>query len=207
MIGWILAVVLLILFLRLKVGVRFYWDSQSSVLKIRIGFLRFALSTEAKKKKKPKKEKKPAAKNKAVTESKPKKKGLSPSLKSWLKALLECRMELLALIGKVLKSPTLDLLRLHISAGGSDAEACAMTYGKICAGLGAGLPVLCNTFRVKKQDIQVGCCYELSKTQIMAEVEATVMIYEVFAIIGTVLKLLVTIYITKKRNDKAVQTI
>ncbi len=119
-------------------------------------------------------------------------------------ALLERRSELLSLIGKVLKSPTLDLLRLHIAVGGSDSE---MTYGKICAGMGAGLPVLYNTFRVKKDDIRVTCRYDLPKVVIMAEIEATIRICEVFALIGMVIGLLVKIYLTKKRNDKAVRTV
>ena len=108
------------------------------------------------------------------------------------------------MIGKVLTSPTLDILRLHIAVGGGDPE---MTYGKICAGMGAGLPLLYNTFRVKKDDIQVVCRYDLSKVVIMAEVEATIRIGEVFALVGTVIGLLVKIYLTKKRNDKAVRTV
>lgn len=216
MIGWIIAIALLALFLWMKVGIRFRWDSQSSLLIIRVGFLRFSLSTEERKKdgkKKPKKEN--AAKGKRSDRTQPaadnkkseKKKGLSPSLKSWIKAVLECWRDLVALIGKVLKSPTLDLIRLHIAVGGSDPEACAMMYGKICAGLGAGMPVLSNIFWVKKQDIDVACRFDLPKMEIMAEVEATVMIYEVFALIGTVLGLLVKIFFTKKRNDKAVQAV
>ena len=211
MIGWLVALVLLALFLFLKVGVRFLWNSDTSILKIRVGFLRFSLATGEKKKKKPKKKKtenRPTAQvtGQAPSEGKAKqqKKPMSPALKSWIRAVLERRGELLALIGKVLKSPTLDLLRLHIAAGGDDAE---LQYGKICAGLGAGLPVLYNIFRVKKDEIQVICRYDLPKMEIMAEVEATIMIYEVFAIIGAVIGLLIKIYLTKKRNDKAVRTV
>lgn len=210
MIGWIVAFILVALFLFLKVGVRFRWDNDSSVLKIRIGFVRFSLSTDQKKQKKKKDQKPKKAKeiqqnvDSPAPMQKKQKKTMSPTLKSWIRALIDCRGELLALIGKVLTSPTLDLLRLHIDVGGNDAE---MQYGKICAGLGAGLPVLYHTFRVKKDDIRVSCRYDIPKIQIMAEVEATVMIYEIFTIIGTVIGLLVKLYLTKKRNDKAVRRI
>ena len=209
MIGWLIALVVFLLLLLLKVGVRILWDSESLLLKIRVGLLRFSLSSEEKSKKKKTKKKKQEKKPEQTAQpqgvkQKKEQKGMSPSLKSWLIALLERRGELLSMIGKVLTSPTLDILRLHIAVGGGDPE---MTYGKICAGMGAGLPLLYNTFRVKKDDIQVVCRYDLSKVVIMAEVEATIRIGEVFALVGTVIGLLVKIYLTKKRNDKAVRTV
>ena len=209
MIGWLIALVVFLLLLLLKVGVRILWDSESLLLKIRVGLLRFSLSSEKKSKKKETKKKKQEKKPEQTAQpqgvkQKKEQKGMSPSLKSWLIALLERRGELLSMIGKVLTSPTLDILRLHIAVGGGDPE---MTYGKICAGMGAGLPLLYNTFRVKKDDIQVVCRYDLSKVVIMAEVEATIRIGEVFALVGTVIGLLVKIYLTKKRNDKAVRTV
>ncbi len=202
MTGWVIFLIILALFLLMKVGVRFQWDSGTSLLKIRVGFIRFALPTGEKKtqKKKPAKEQSPAAEM-----VKKEKKPMNPSLKSWIKAVLECWRDLIALIGKVLRSPTLDLLQLYIDVGGKDAGDCALTYGRICAGVSAALPALHNSFRVKKQDIQVACRYDRSKVEIAAEVEATVMIYEIFALIGTVLGLLIKLYMTKKRNDKAVQ--
>ena len=213
MIGWLVVLILLAVFLFLKVGVRIQWDSNTLVLKIRVGVFRFVLSTDEKKKKakKPKKAKKskvkqagPETSSQQTNNQKKEMKPMSPSLKSWIRAVLECWRELLSLVGKVLRSPTLDLLRLHLAVGGNDTE---MMYGKICAALGAGLPVLYRVFRVKKEDIQVTCRYDLPKIQITAEVEATVMIYEVFALVGTVIGLLLKIYLTKKRNDKAVRTI
>ena len=209
MIGWLIALAALLLFLLLKVGVRILWDSESLILKIRVGLLRFALSSDKKSKKKKTEKKKQEKKPESTvrqqdTEQKKRRKVASPSMKSWLMALFERRSELLSLIGKVLMSPTLDLLRLHIAVGGGDAE---MTYGKICAGMGAGLPVLYNTFRVKKDDIQVVCRCDLPKVVILAEIETTVRIGEIFSLIGTVIGLLVKIYLTKKRNDKAVRSV
>ena len=200
MIGWLIAFVILALFLLLKVGVFFHWDDQSSVLKIRIGVFRFSLSTDDKK---PKKKKNANPKNQTASASQQKeKKTDKTNLKKWVRVLLAHWTDLLTFLGKVLTSPTIDLLRIYIAVTGDDAE---LQYGKYCAGLSAGLPVLQNTFRVKKQDIQIACRYEIPKTRIMAEAEATIRIYEVFALVGSALGLLVKMFLTKKRNDKAVQ--
>jgi len=198
MIGWLIALALIGLFLITKVGVRFHWDSGSSVLKIRVGLIRFSLPT---------KEEPEQAAPKPVKTAAPRKKGLSPMLKKWLKALWENRDSLLRLIGNVLRSPVLDLLRLRIAVGSSDPAACALTYGRVCAGVSAGLPVLQNTFRIKKQDIDVSCRFDLPKMEIMAEVEATVRVYEVFAILGAALGLLLKLYRSTKSTQKAVQNV
>ena len=198
MIGWLIALTVIAVFLITKVGVRFYWDSDSSVLKIRVGLIRFSLPT---------KEEPEQPAPKPVKASAPKKKGLSPTLKKWLKALWENREALLKLIGNVLRSPVLDLLRLHIAVGNTDPAACALNYGRICAGLSAGLPVLKNTFRVKKQDIDVSCRFDLPNMEIKAEVEASVRVYEVFAILGAALGLLLKLYRSTKSTQKAVQNV
>ena len=198
MIGWLIALTVLAVLLLLKVGVFLHWDNQTTVLKIRVGFLRFSVSTEKKKNEKHKQS--PGSASKTQTEDK---KSDKTNLKKWIKALLNHWSDLFCLLGKILTSPTVDLFRLYIAVAGDDAE---MQYGKYCAGLSAGLPVFHNTFRVLKQDIQVACRYEIPATQIMTEAEATLRIYEVLALVGSLLALLVKIYLTKKRNDKAVQT-
>lgn len=211
MTGWLIALGILLLFLLLKVGVRFRWESSESILKIRIGLLRFSLPTNEKekkpKKKKPDKKQDKTPKSSASEGKKKEKKGLSPAMKSWIRSVLDHWRELFALIGRVLTMPTLDLLRIRIAVAGGEPDACAMKYGKICAGLSAGLPVVYNTFRVRKQDIDVSCRFDLPKMEIMAEVEATVHIYEVFALIGVVIGLLLKLYLTKKNYDKAVQNV
>lgn len=209
MTGWIIFAVLFTWFLFIKVGIRFYWDSRETWLKIRIGILRFLLPTSDGAKKTDSKKKIKRSQTEMISEDPAhiKKSSTNSSLKSWIKVVLACWQDLLALVGKVLRSPTLDLLRLEIAAGGGDAEVCAMSYGKICAGLSAGLPLLHQLFRIKKQDIDVSCHFDYPKTEILAEVETTIMIHEVFALIGAALGFLVKIYFMKKRIDKAVQIV
>ena len=48
MIGWLIALAILLLFLLLKVGVRVFTDSEDMILNIHVGLLRFALSTQKK---------------------------------------------------------------------------------------------------------------------------------------------------------------
>ncbi len=191
MIGWLIGFGLLTGFLTLKVGVRLRWESGSAVLLLRIGPVRFSLSAK----------KKPKAKGERNgTPS-----GSRPTEKKWYRAVLIYWRELLELTGRILRTPQVELLRLHIAVGGTDAEACAMRYGHICAGLSGALPLVYRIFQIAKQDIDVSCQFEQPETKVLAEAEITVKIYEVFALAGVALGLLIKLYSDTKIKKKAVQ--
>ncbi len=181
MTGWLIALTLLVLFLLLKVGVAVTYAT-AAVIKLRIGLFRFSL---------PKTREKPRVQSSAAP--KQRKKGLSPTLKKWLLSLWQNREDVLSLIARVLRSPTIDLLHLRLQVPD------ALTYGQICAGLSAGLPLLTNTFTVKKQELDVSFRPELSKLDIEVRVEATLRIYEIFALLGVALRLLWNLYQTTKK--------
>lgn len=193
--GWAIAAVLLAFLLCAKVGLQLIWDDGASKIKLRVGIFRFDLSKTEKKTglKTKKKQEKPAS-----IEKKTKK---STSVKPWLLALWQERGAVLALLGRVLHAPTMDRLHLELAAGGQEPE---LTYGKIWAGLCAVLPAIHNLFQVKKQSISVTCQPQLPRTQIRAEVAATVRIYELLALAIGGVKLLWKLYQSKKAMDKAV---
>lgn len=199
MIGWLLTAALLYLFLLMKTGVYLRWDSGSAVLKLRIGIFRFALP--ANKKAAQTSDKKPADKDALPKENKPAK----PMLKKWIRALLVHWRETLELIVRVLRAPKLDLLRLHIAVGDKEPDVCAINYGRFCAALSAALPVVDQMFSVKKQDVEITCQFDRETTDILAEVEAIVRVYEVFALLVGGLLLLIKLYRHTKLNEKAVQ--
>lgn len=197
MIGWSVTAVLLAVLLAMKVGIRIHWEKGEAVLRLRVGPFRFSLSTADA----PKKEEKPQKTAKQTKTTKPK------SGRKWLRAVLAYWRELLELVGRVLRMPQLDLLRLHITAGGADAESCAMNYGRICAGLSSSLPLVYGAFRLKKEDIQVTCDFERPKTEVVAEAEATVRVYEIVVFLLCALVLLLKLYNYTKNNEKAVQSL
>lgn len=193
MIGWLVTAAALGLLLSVKVGVDIRWESGTAALKIRIGAFRFSLSTRKKTKKTPEKQT-------AKTTKKPDK----TVTKKWVKAVLSNWREFLQLIGKILAAPELDLLRIRIVVGDADPEKCAMQYGRLCAGLSAGLPFVKQILSVRKEEISVDCDFEQKKTDTFAEAEATVRVAQVLALAAAALLLLIRIYRQVKNNEKAV---
>lgn len=195
MIGWLITGVALYLLLSMKVGVRLLWESNTATVKLRIGALRFSFPT---------KEKKKTDKKKGAATSKSASREKSLDAKRWIQALLAHWQEALTLVARILRTPKLDLLRLHATVGGTDPEACAMQYGHLCAGVGASLPVVQRLFSVKKQDIDVRCHFEEAETEILAEVELNAFVYEVLALLFAGLALLIKLYRHTKSTEKAV---
>lgn len=190
---WLAVVLFLALFLRARVGIWVSYEEKRLQLRLVLGSLRLSLP---KGKKKPEEAPEPAP-------PPPRKKKGNPLENPWVKAALDYRRELLALIGRVLKSPTLDVLRLELEAGGANVEQCALRYGRICAAIGSFLPLVENTFGIRKRSIQVRCRYDLPATRISAEAAITLHIYEIFALAFALLGLGIKLYL-QARKYKAV---
>ena len=193
MIGWFMTAAAFGLLLSMKVGVNLRWESGTAVLRIRVGTFRFSFSTN-------KKTKKTVEDNTTKGVKKPDR----PAAKRWVKAVITHWREFLQLIGKILRAPVLDLLRLQIKVGDADPEKCAMQYGKLCAGLSAGLPFIRQIVTVNKEEISVDCIFEQNKSDILAEAEATVRVAQILALAAAALLLLIRIYRQVKNNEKAV---
>ena len=140
-----LLITLLILFLlgMIKVGVHVFYEDKNLKLDLLISRFRMTVIGKEKKEKnlskvkKRKTEKVTSHQNgKAHSYEKKQSSGGFQKLKPWIDAVLDYWQDLFSLIGRVLTSPTLDILRLEIQVGAGDAEACALTYGKICAMVG-----------------------------------------------------------------------
>lgn len=190
---WLAVVLFLVLLLRARVGIWVSYEKKRFQLRLVLGSLRLSF---------PKGKKKPEEAPEPASPPLPKKKG-NPLENPWVKAALDYRRELLALIGRVLKSPTLDVLRLELEAGGTDAGQCALRYGWFCAAIGSILPLVENTFGIRKRSIQVRCRYDLPATRISAEAAITLRIYEIFALAFALLGLGIKLYL-QARKYKAV---
>ena len=205
---WLLVLACLALLAAAKVGVHVSYLEKKLRLDLLVSKFRFTiLGGEPKKPKRQKKRQAPKEKTqkpKAEKAPKAQKEG-KPDLKPWLQAAQTYWRELLELVGRVLTSPTLDVLKLQILVGGKDAEACAMTYGRICAVVGCVLPVVENTFGIRKRQIDVHCCFDRENLDISAEAAITIRIYEIFALAFALLGLGLKLLLAEKNNKKAVQ--
>lgn len=200
MIGWLIALAVLLLLLCMKAGVYLSWESQQAVLKVRIGFLRFRLWPDGK-------PEKVSSRETAYQPAPVLRQQGNTMLKKWLHAIWDNRKILLQFMEKTMRAPTLDRLRLHIAVGNPDPAVCALTYGSVCAAIGTGLSLLYQIFQVRKQDIDVTCRYDLLKTQFEGEAELTLRIYQLIALSFAGLKLLYQVYQSTKTTKKAVQNL
>ena len=161
--GLLITLLILLILGMIKVGVLAQYQKKIFRLDVLIGRLKLTVVGKEKKTSKPpkpkkeKKNKEKPAKNVKVQknaaggeETASKKTEEKGKWKPWLQAVLAYWQDILSLIGRVLTSPTLDDIQLEILVGG-DAEKCAMTYGKICAIVGGVLPVVENTFGIRKR--------------------------------------------------------
>ena len=82
-----------------------------------------------------------------------------------------------------------------------------MYYGRICAVLSGVLPMVENTFGVRKRKINVWCCYDRDSIDVSAEAAITVRIYECFALAFAILGLGIKILLQARNYKKAVQNI
>ena len=205
---WLLVLACLALLAAAKVGVHVSYLEKKLRLDLLISSFRLTLlGGEPKKPKRQKKRRtseEKTQKPKKQSAAKTPKEG-KPNLKPWLQAVQTYWRELLELVGRVLTSPTLDVLKLQILVGGKDAEACAMTYGRICAVVGSVLPVVENTFGIRKRQIDVRCCFDRENLDISAEAAITIRIYEIFALAFAMLGLGLKLLLAAKNNKKAVQ--
>jgi len=197
----VIIAVVLFLFAIMQVGAKLTYDGEEFAFKIRVGFFRFGFSGNPDQKPKEKKEKPKVEKPKTKKKDPVK----SAKIKSWVKAALFHFGDIMALLGKVLRSPTLDVLKLHVIVGASDPEACAMNYGKFNAIVGSALPVVENVFGIRKRDVRVDYDFMKDQNLMNVHVEITVRIYEILAIAAAGIKLFVNLYRTQKSIFKAVR--
>ena len=209
---WFIVLAALVLLAMVKVGVRVTYDEKK--LRVELLIFRFKMvllgddkpeKPEKPKKEKTKKEKRPSVRAESKQQKPKEKKNILQN--PWVQAVLEYWRELLALVGRVLTTPTLDVLRLQLWVGGGDSEKCAMTYGRVCAILGGVLPVVENTFGIRKRQIAVWCCYDRDAIDVSAEAAITVKIYEVFALVVALLGLGIKLLIQARNSKKAVQNL
>lgn len=186
----VLLIVLAVLFLiaLLPMGIHLQYKDDLHVF-LKIGPWKKLLDEESK-------AKKPESKKLTPPKDRPAK---QKTAKSWLPVLRKHWREILGAVGRILKAPTLDLLRLDIAVGDEDPAKCAISYGRICAAVGAGIPVVEGVFHVKKRQINVNCCFDQSGTEIGADVVLTLRVYQIIALATGLLRLGMKLLLEKRR--------
>ncbi len=189
--GWLIALILLVLLLRMKVGMFLSWKDKVFSWKLRLGFLRLTIVRE-----------KPSAGVTPKKAGKGKKK--TKGVRDYLPIFWEHWAEILELVGKILHAPSMERLELSVIAGGKDPGDCAMNYGKICAVLSAALPAVCQVFSIQAKNIEVSCRYDQPNTTVDAQVELVLRLSELIVLLIAVPRLLISIKRSMDTTQKAV---
>ena len=179
MLGWIIVLVLLLLFLILPVGVDAAFAQSQFTLKVKLGPLRLQILPKKPGKQKEKKPREPRPKKpkepKEPKEQKPK--------------LTLTRDDIFTLLGIVFRALhrfrthlSIDLLRLHWIAGAEDPYDAVIQYGSLNAGLNTLYPLARKVVHIREEDLRTDLAYELTASEIDARVVATLQIWEIFLI-------------------------
>lgn len=183
--GWIIALVILVLLAILPLGADVRYNAQGLSLKVIAGPIRIGIlpskkdktKKEKKEKAKPQKKAEAKAEKKPKGEEKPKEKG--GPITDFL-PLVKIALDLLNSFRKKLRIRRLEL-KLIMAA--DDPCDLAVNYGRANAALGNLLPQLERCFVIKKRDVEIECDFEASETVIIARADVIITLGWLLAIL------------------------
>ena len=152
--AFLLLVLLLILFT--PVRVRFTYDQGDMALRLKFGPLRIQILPGPERSERPKKEKKESKKK---PEKEKKEKPKKPKAKINREQIFYALEKLPPILGRALKrtwkSIRIEPLKVYLLVAGNDPADTAVLYGRLEAGIAAGLPMLERVIRIKDEDIRL----------------------------------------------------
>lgn len=170
MIGWLIALAIIVLLAILPLGVSVIYDTGGPLVRLILGPYKMTLFPREKKdkKEKPKKPRKEKTKTKAAPKKKEKTGGSITDFFPIVDALLDFLGDFLC------RKLRVNVLELNLVLAGGDPCDLAVNYGKAWAALGNLVPVLERFFVIKKRDMQVQCDFTADKTLIYARLDLTI---------------------------------
>lgn len=178
MMGWLIALAVLVLLAILPLGASVLYDEDGPRVRIVAGPLKiqvFPLKKKPKKNKpkveKPKKDKKP--KKAAPEGEKPEPFPKPKTGGSWTDFLPLVRVAL-DLLNDLRRKLRVDHLKLHLTMAGDDPCDLAVNYGRMNASLAALIAQLERFLVIKKRDVHIDCDFAASETVILARLDLTI---------------------------------
>ena len=176
---WILPVIaiLLLLFLLMPVGVIAGYDSAGLKLFLKVGFFRYSLLSDHKKKKK----KEPSEKDKSAQASekeRTEKGGKLSDFKPIAYAVLD-------FLNQLRRRITVKNLQFKLTLAGSDPCDLSVNYGRTWAAVGALQPKLNRVLRIRKQKIDIQCDYLDEHTTVFCYVDVSISIIRLLQLLAT----------------------
>lgn len=178
--GWLIALVILVLLALLPLGVTARYDADGGVVTLLAGPVPFRLIPKKQKEKKPKQKKekqkgKPAAA--AAGQQKKEKKG-----GSW-KDFVPLVQTVLEFLNDFRRKMRIDRLDLKMIMAGDDPCDLAINYGRANAALGNLWPMLERCFVIKKRNVEIECDFQASEIVVIAHAKATITLGRLLALV------------------------
>ena len=171
MIGWLIALGILVLLAILPVGVCLIYNEDGLVLSLLLGAVKIKLFPKEikQKKEKPKKKIKQNVKsNKPKIKTQKKKSG--GKVTDFL-PLLDIGLKFLGSLRRKLRVKRLEI---NYIMAGSDPSDLGLHYGKAWASVGNIMPLLERIFVIKKRNVQVQCDFTADAATIVARLDLTI---------------------------------
>lgn len=171
--GWLVALLILLLLAILPLGVSAIYDSDGFCAQLIVGLFRIQLFPLPKREKKEPGKKKTEKKNTSANSTKertPQKSKTGGAVSDFL-PLLKIALELLDDFRKKLR---VNRLEVKVILGGGDPCDLAVNYGKAWAAVGNIMPQLERFLVIKKRNIDVECDFTASQNLIFAHVDLTI---------------------------------
>lgn len=166
MIGWLIALAILVGLAVLPLGVMVKYNAEGLLVRVKIGFLGFTVIPSKKKAQKPKKEKKKKQKKTSAVAEKHKGgsvRRIMPVARLVLEFLSDFRHKL-----------RLKRLELKVIMAGGDPADLAINYGRAWAGIGNLIPLLEQVFVIKKRKVEVECDFVAAETTAIARLDISI---------------------------------
>jgi len=168
MMGWLIALAVLIGLAVLPLGVRAVYREQQPGIWVLIGPVKLRVfPRKPKERKSDKKAKKPAAPAKKKAKQKSEKGG---SYRDFL-PIIETVLQFL---GQFRRKLRINRLEMKLVLAGGDPSDLAVNYGKAWAALGNLMPQLERLFVIKKRNLEVECDFTSDTTLIFVRMDATI---------------------------------
>lgn len=168
MIGWLIALGVLLLLAILPIGVSAVYNAEGPLVRVILGPVRWTVYPEKKKQKKPKEMRKAKKVTKPATQKEPEETG-----GSWTDFLPLIKTALSFLNG-IRRKLRVKRLEMKLTLAGGDPCDLALNYGRAWAAVGNLMPLLEKVLVIKKRNVEVQCDFEAASTVVYARLDVTI---------------------------------
>ena len=174
MVAWAIILAIFVVLALMRLGVFARYSEEGFLLRAVAGPLRITLIP-----KKPDKK----GKKKLVKERIPKKeKEKTPSLKMKggpVSLIKKFAPPVLDTLGRLRRKLSIDKLTVQFTSAAEDPFDAAMNFGRVSAAEGALMPLLDNTFKIKKRDVGTSISFDGNGNKIYLEAQLTLALWEI----------------------------